>query len=416
VDRNHGSPQSSLDAIYIHAGALVAVKVIAGPLWLYFMRRVDAIRRLSGPSQRLTAKPVYHAIRTNMPPSFRHLARQAKNTTLAGMRAAGGFERIANSSWRRQRLLILCYHGVSLHDEHEWNSSLFMSPAFLRRRFEILRDGGYEVLDLGEGVSRLRAGTLPPRSVVLTFDDGLHDFLAKAVPLLEEFGFPATNYVASYYAVKQRPLLNITLQYALWHGRERIMKAHSFDGQHNDLVLSDPAQRQALFDLLFRHSETLADDRAAQHEWLGEVVTKLGADWQGILERRLFHLMSPEEMAETKRRGFDLQLHTHRHRTPLDKALFLDELRENRRIVEASTGQAANHFCYPSGKTDPAFLPWLRELGVETATTCVADLARSDDDPLLLPRFTDTMGQSELVFESWLAGVGALLTRSRAAH
>jgi peptidoglycan/xylan/chitin deacetylase (PgdA/CDA1 family) len=348
-----------------------------------------------------------------MPPSLRQLARQTKHRTLAGLRAAGGFERLADSAWRRERLLILCYHGVSIHDEHEWNSALFVTPAFLRRRFEILRDGGYQVLDLGEAVSRLNAGSLPPRSVVLTFDDGLYDFLAEAVPLLEEFGFPATNYVSSYYVVNQRPLLNITLQYALWHARERIMAAGTFDGQNGDLTLSDPAQRQALFDLLIRHSETLSEDRAAQHEWLGSVVTRLGVDWQGMLDRRLFHLMSPVELAETARRGFDMQLHTHRHHSPLEEPLFLEEIRENRRIVEDSTGQAANHFCYPSGKTNPAFLPWLKALGVETATTCVADLARSDDDPLMLPRFPDTMGQSELVFESWLAGAGAMLTRSR---
>jgi peptidoglycan/xylan/chitin deacetylase (PgdA/CDA1 family) len=351
-----------------------------------------------------------------MPPSLRKLARQTKLKALASLRAAGGFERMADSSWRRERLLILCYHGVSIHDEHEWDPALFVTPAFLRRRFEILRDGGYEVLGLGEGVSRLYAGTLPPRSVVLTFDDGLYDFLAEAVPLLEEFGFPATNYVSSYFVVNQRPLLNITLQYALWHAREQVVEAGTFDGQHDDLTLSDPAQRKNLFDLLFLRSETLADDRAAQHEWLGSVVTRLGADWQGILDRRLFHLMSPEELNETAGRGFDLQLHTHRHRSPREESLFLQELRENRRIVEDSTGRPTTHFCYPSGKTDPAFLPWLKDLGVETATTCVADLARADHDPLLLPRFTDTMGQSELVFESWLAGAGAMLSRPRAVR
>jgi peptidoglycan/xylan/chitin deacetylase (PgdA/CDA1 family) len=359
---------------------------------------------------------VFHGCRKNMPPFLRQLARQAKHTTLASLRATGGFERWADSSWRHERLLILCYHGVSLHDEHEWDPALFVTPAFLRRRFEMLRDGGYEVLGLGDAVSRLYDGTLPPRSVALTFDDGLHNFLAAAVPLLEEFGFPATNYVASYYAVNQRPLLNITVRYALWHAGGRVVEAGSFDGQRSDLALSDPVQRQALLDLLLRHSEKLAEDRVAQHEWLGEVVTKLGADWQGILDRRLFHLMSPEEMAAATRRGFDLQLHTHRHISPHAKAQFLDEVRENRRIVEESTGRAANHFCYPDGKTDPAFLPWLRELGVETATTCVTGLARADHDPLLLPRFTDTMGQSELVFESWLAGAGSMLTRSAAAR
>ena len=350
-----------------------------------------------------------------MPLSLRKLARQTKHTALAGLRSAGGFERLAGSSWRRGRLLILCYHGVSIHDEHEWDPALFETPACRRRRSENQRDSGYQVHYQVEAVSRLYAGTLPERSVVLTFDDGLHDFLAKAVPLLEEFGFPATNYVASYYVVNQRPLLNITLQYALWHARGRVIEAGTFDGQQSDVTLSDPAERKALYDLLFKHSETLADDREQQLEWLGAVVTRLGVDWQGILDKRMFHLMSPEELAETARRGFDLQLHTHRHQSPREEALFLDELRENRRILEECTGATANHFCYPIGENDPAFLPWLKELGVETATTCVADLARPDHDPLLLPRFTDTMGQSELVFESWLAGAGAMLTRSRAA-
>ncbi len=351
-----------------------------------------------------------------MPPSLRKLARQTKHTALAGLRSAGGFDRMADSSWRRERLLILCYHGVSIDDEHEWDPALFVTPAFLRRRFEILREGGYAVLDLGEAVSRLYAGSLPPRSVVLTFDDGLYDFLTQAVPLLEEFGFPATNYVSSYYVVNQRPLLNITLQYALWRARDRVVEAGTFEGQSSDVTLGDPGQRKALYDQLFEQSETYADDRAEQHAWLGRVVTRLGVDWQAILDKRQFHLMNPEELAETARRGFDLQLHTHRHRSPLEESLFVDELRENRRVVEHSTGQAATHFCYPSGKTDPAFLPWLKAIGVETGTTCVADLARRDHDPLLLPRFTDTMGQSELVFESWLSGAGAMLTRPRAVR
>lgn len=342
---------------------------------------------------------------------LRKLARQARHSALAGVRSVGGFEMLARSNWRRERLLILCYHGVSRLDEHEWDSELFVTPAFLRRRFEILRDGGYRVLGLAEAVSRLYARTLPSRSVVLTFDDGFYDFLSEAVPVLEEFGFPATNYVSTYYVVNQRPLLNLTLRYALWRARDRVLESETFEGQHREVSLSEPAQRTALFEQLLRQSETLADDRARQHEWLGEVVTRLGVDWQRILDNRLFHLMSPEELAETARRGFDLQLHTHRHRSPRDESLFVDELRDNRRIIEDSVGAPATHFCYPSGLTDPEFLPWLKGFGVKSATTCVAGLARPEHDPLMLPRFIDTMHQSELVFESWLAGPAALLTR-----
>ena len=60
-----------------------------------------------------------------------------------------------------------------------------------------------------------------------------------------------------------------------------------------------------------------------------------------------------------------------------------------------------------SGNVDPVFLPWLSELNVETATTGFVGLASADHDPLLLPRYVDTMAQSEVAFESWLSGAGA---------
>jgi len=124
---------------------------------------------------------------------------------------------------------------VSLQDEHEWNPELFVTPAFLRRRFEILRDTRYVVLPLGEAVGSLRRGTLPPRSVVLTFNDGLHNFFATAVPMLEEFGYPATNYMSSYYCVHQRPVMSLTLPYLLWRARGRVLAPGVFPRQESSV-------------------------------------------------------------------------------------------------------------------------------------------------------------------------------------
>jgi peptidoglycan/xylan/chitin deacetylase (PgdA/CDA1 family) len=121
------------------------------------------------------------------------------------------------------------------------------------------------------------------------------------------------------------------------------------------------------------------------------------------------NLMTPEEVTDIARRGFDVQLHTHRHRTPREKSVFCSEVVENRRILEELTGRPAIHFCYPSGDHDLAFLPWLRDLRVETATTCDPSLARAEHDPLLLPRYVDTMAQSEVMFEGWLSGAAEVL-------
>jgi hypothetical protein len=122
------------------------------------------------------------------------LLRLAKKTGLSGAMRDG--------AWRRRRLLILAYHGISITDEHEWSPELYLPHDGLRARFELLRDEGYNVVSLREGVERLRAGTLPPRSVALTFDDGMVDF-QRAVPLLQEFRFPATVFVTTYYAQKR---------------------------------------------------------------------------------------------------------------------------------------------------------------------------------------------------------------------
>jgi peptidoglycan/xylan/chitin deacetylase (PgdA/CDA1 family) len=125
------------------------------------------------------------------------------------------------------------------------------------------------------------------------------------------------------------------------------------------------------------------------------------------------HLMMPEEVADIARRGFDIQLHTHRHRTPRDRSAFYSEIVENRRVLEELSGRPATHFCYPSGDHDSVFLPWLKDLRVETATTCETGLARGGHDPLLLPRYVDTMAQSEVMFESWLSGAAEVLSLKR---
>jgi peptidoglycan/xylan/chitin deacetylase (PgdA/CDA1 family) len=182
-------------------------------------------------------------------------------------------------------------------------------------------------------------------------------------------------------------------------------------GQNGSVELSDARQRGDLAKSLFNEAQSYANDRDAQYAWLGEIAIRLGVDWGAVVGGRLFHLMTGAEVADVARRGFDIQLHTHRHRTPRERAVFLEEVRENRRILQEFTGHPTTHFCYPSGDVDPLFLPWLRELNVETATTTVPDLARPGDDPLLLPRFVDTMAQPEVMFEGWLSGARSILKR-----
>lgn len=318
------------------------------------------------------------------------MRRSWKLAALRQMRAAGVFS-TASQLRRRNTLLILCYHGISLADEHEWEGGLYITPALFRQRLTMLRDLKANVLPLAEGLERLTAGTLPPRSVVLTFDDGFYDFYHHAVPLLHEFGFPCTIYLTTYYSDYRLPIFNLMVSYLLWKS-----------GQAGKTTGEDRAREVAR---LMHQAQQERLDTAGKDHLAGALAASFGIDYQPLLDSRMFQIMSPEEVALTAKSGIDVQLHTHRHRTPADRQLFIREIHDNTRRIQQLTGKTPAHFCYPSGVTSPQFLPWLIECGVKSATTCQHGLATKNSNPLMLPRFLDASGVDELDFESWLSGI-----------
>src|SRR6266481_3475420 len=188
------------------------------------------------------------------------MLRNVRLATLRLLKMSRVFDLVADSHWRRDRLLILCYHGTSLEDEHLWRPGLYMRPELLEQRLEILKRGGYAVLPLGEGLQRLEGGTLPDRSVAITFDDGTHDFYKAAYPVLRAFGFPVTVYQTTYYTDYQRPIFNLITSYLLWKRRGRVIQDGSEFGLDQLLDLRDEIGRhkvvRALTDLADREKLT----------------------------------------------------------------------------------------------------------------------------------------------------------------
>lgn len=325
---------------------------------------------------------------------------------------AGILEAVADSRWRRRRLLIVCYHSVSIEQEHLWRPPLYFSPDAFEDRLRLIERNRCTVLPLAEAIQRLREDSLPPRSIVLTFDDGMFDFHLHVRPMLLRRGWPATVYASTYYLEKELPIFPLLCSYLLWQGKERTLPAGLF-GLDRDQELSSPAERQQSWDSIIRHADAESMDAAARDGLSADLADALGIDYAALRRNRLFELMKPAEIHQIATEGFDVQLHTHRHRTPRDEGLFLKEIRENRERLEAMTGRPATHFCYPSGVHYPEFLPWLAQEKVESATTCIAGFSGPDTDPLLLPRLVDVCSLSEVEVEGWLAGPSAWLPRRK---
>ena len=336
------------------------------------------------------------------------LRARVKRATLHTLKGSGAFTLCADSRWRRDRLVILCYHGFEMDDESAWDPHLYVSAAFFERRLQVLRDGGYNVLPFGEAVRRLYAGTLPERSVCLTVDDGMYDFRAVAWPLLKRYGMPATIYVSTYYSEFNRPVFNPALRYVLWRARDQVLEGPVSGLAPGRWNLADAGERFAAFLALHDAARDAGWSGREKDALLDAVAARLGVDLAAVSARRMLHIMSPDELAALAADGADLQLHTHTHRSPLEEQAFRREIVRNQELLTRATGEPPRHFCYPSGFWRPEFLGWLAALGIETATTGDHALASRASHPLALPRVLDHMGMSDIEFEGWLAGVWAV--------
>jgi peptidoglycan/xylan/chitin deacetylase (PgdA/CDA1 family) len=102
---------------------------------------------------------------------------------------------------RRENVLrILAYHRVGYPEVGGGcfdPALLSATPALFAQQMRLLV-GHYHVLSIEELLSALAYGRpLPPRSVMVTFDDGYRDFLDTAWPVLQNLHVPATLFVVT---------------------------------------------------------------------------------------------------------------------------------------------------------------------------------------------------------------------------
>ena len=106
---------------------------------------------------------------------------------------------------RARESVILAYHGVAPshagHDPH----FLRVEPDRFRRQIELLAEAGFEFLTVADLVDRKGDGEPPAGLLALSFDDGLHDNHEVLLPILREYGIPATVYVMTGYIGQPYP-------------------------------------------------------------------------------------------------------------------------------------------------------------------------------------------------------------------
>jgi len=91
----------------------------------------------------------------------------------------------------------LLYHHIVEYQGSEAEYTVDLKD--FTAQMQLLKDWGYKTVTVSELAEVIRnGGYLPPRPVVITFDDGSISVFQNAYPIMQQLGFRGTLYIISY--------------------------------------------------------------------------------------------------------------------------------------------------------------------------------------------------------------------------
>ena len=311
-----------------------------------------------------------------------------------------------------KQVRILCYHGGCLGDEKQYNPKLFSTRDFFQKRIDWLMKEGFQVISLTDAISGPEAGR-KKLATVLTFDDGWYSTGSELLPVLTERKLPSTLYLCTQHFLEAWPVVNVSVRYLLWKaaGQVNVQGLGSdIDGKYD---LGDATTRNLLARKFVQHVSQRATDRGTVCKALEELASAIGLDpvSLGLASRRIDY-MSDNEIKTAAANGCSIELHGHVHQYPLGKPdAFRADLKRCDEVIGALGLPKPRHYCYPSGEFDDTAASILADLGVVSATTCVAGLVKAVNAPrsFFLPRFLDGESIHPIEFEAELSGFSELM-------
>jgi peptidoglycan/xylan/chitin deacetylase (PgdA/CDA1 family) len=301
---------------------------------------------------------------------------------------------------RRDCVAILMFHGFTDREhqgcENSQHKHLHVCKmdaflAFLTRH--------YRITSLDEIVDRLRAGrALPPRAVVLTFDDGFHSNYSLAWPLLQRYQAPAIIYLATEFVNDGKPIWTDRVDYAF----------NAVGKTSADLK----AAKQRLKQL---PQEEVEPAVAEMEDSLGARLTRANDP----VVPAIYHSLEWEQVREMQAGGlvqFGAHTHTHKILGRSEPETVQHELETSKAIIERETGIPCRHFCYPNGGPGDfsrASEQIVAETGFISSLTTLSGWVTATNDAFLLPRLGIGNDLDLPRFDLMLAGFNALIGKAR---
>jgi peptidoglycan/xylan/chitin deacetylase (PgdA/CDA1 family) len=284
--------------------------------------------------------------------------------------------------------LILGYHRISSSAGE--SAEVCVSPENFAEHLHELRKRTHP-LRLSELVQHLRDGTLPDKSIAVTFDDGYADNLYTARPLLEKYEIPATVFICTGYMGKE----------FWWDELERLVLSSRADPRTLSLQVGE---RQ--FAWMPPQASTATGNRESHRQFYRALyqfllsldiedqnpVMEVIRSWSDGLPPDIStpRAMSEEEVLQLVEGGLvELGAHTRHH--PMLPQLSLqrqkEEIESSKRDLEELLGQPISGFAYPNGRATAEAKQIVRDAGFAYACTSLHDVVRPGSDMFELTRF-----------------------------
>lgn len=276
-------------------------------------------------------------------------------------------------------LRVLTYHRV------EWDTAdpapspaLTISPDAFAGQIQYLHRR-CRVVSVEQVIHAVQSGSrLPPRAVLVTFDDGYRDFRTRAWPVLRDFGLPVVLFVPT--AFPDQPGLGFWWD-RLHHALANTSRRDSLATAVGSMPLGTPREREEASTRLRAHVKRMPHAEAM--EWVTATCRALGVPPPPPV------VLGWNELRELAKEGVSIGSHTRTH--PLLTRVSPGEARAEvagaLRDLERELGTALPILAYPAGAFDERVVGILREEGYCLAFTTargINDLASAH--PLKLRR------------------------------
>lgn len=315
----------------------------------------------------------------------------------------------------RNRIRILCYHGFSLKNEEEFVPGLFIKTDLFQQRMKYIKDQNFNVISLDDAFNAVSTKNIEENSLVITIDDGFYSVHEKALPILKKYNFPSTLYLTSYYFDKDMPVFTLAVKYMFFNSKYKTVDLSSL----GILELSFETDLKIKSETAIKASEKIIEIGQAyeqDHQRL-TLLKKLGKaldqDYNLLNKSRILNLLNQRELKECEEGSMDIELHTHRHKFPIDKEIANYEIEKNKARINPLLKKPMSHFCYPSGEWSKDHWPILRSQNIKTSTTCENGLITAKTPFHAWSRFLDSARVSQLEFEAELSGFSEFIRKIR---